>query len=41
MARLVAIGEGRTRIPGSLKGKLVVGPEFFEALPADELTNWG
>ena len=38
VARLVAVGEvkGRRR-PGSLKGKLHVGPEFFEPLPADEL----
>jgi prevent-host-death family protein len=41
VARLVPIGEikGRRR-PGSLKGKLQVGPEFFEALPGDELSSW-
>lgn len=41
VARLVAIGEVRgERVPGSLKGKLLVGPEFFESLPADELRHW-
>jgi prevent-host-death family protein len=41
VARLVPIGEvkGR-RTPGSLKGKLVVEPSFFESLPADELSGW-
>jgi prevent-host-death family protein len=41
VARLVPIGEiqGKRR-PGSLKGKLVVGPEFFESLPNDELDAW-
>lgn len=38
VARLVAMVEvKRRRQPGSLKGKLHVGPEFFEPLPADEL----
>jgi len=41
VARLVPIGavKGQRR-PGSLKGKLIVGPEFFESLPADELAAW-
>jgi hypothetical protein len=41
VARLVSIGavKGR-RQPGSMKGKLLVGPEFFEALPIKELTGW-
>jgi prevent-host-death family protein len=41
VVRLVAIGEvqGR-RQPGALRGKLQVGPEFFEPLPADELAAW-
>ncbi len=29
------------RQPGVLKGKLHVGPEFFEALPVSELRGWG
>jgi len=41
VARLVAVGEvNGKRQPGSLKGKLVVGREFFEPLPAGELAKW-
>lgn len=41
VARLVALGETKgRRQPGSLKGKLVVGPEFFDELPVDELSGW-
>lgn len=41
VARLVAIGEIKgKRQPGSLKGKLCVGPEFFEPLPKNELSGW-
>ena len=25
---------------GSLRGKVVIGPEFFEPLPEDELKRW-
>jgi prevent-host-death family protein len=41
VARLVSIGQAKgERRPGSLKGKLVVGPEFFEPLPPDEMSGW-
>lgn len=41
VARLVPVGEIRgKRRPGSLKGRLVVNPEFFEPLPVDELAAW-
>lgn len=41
VAKLVAIGEVRgKRQPGSLKGKLHVGPEFFEPLPDSEQSGW-
>lgn len=41
VARLVPIGETEgQRRPGSLKGKLVIGPEFFEPLPATEVSIW-
>jgi prevent-host-death family protein len=40
VARLVPIGEVKMRQPGSWKGKLTVGPEFFDSLPADELAAW-
>ncbi|MBV9268606.1 MAG: type II toxin-antitoxin system Phd/YefM family antitoxin [Acidobacteriaceae bacterium] len=41
VARLVPIGETKgKRTPGSLKGKLVVAQEFFDALPQAELSAW-
>ena len=41
VARLVALGEVKgKRQPGALKGKLLVGREFFEPLPESELTRW-
>ena len=41
VARLVPVGAVKgKRQPGSLKGKLVIGPEFFEPLPEDELLGW-
>jgi prevent-host-death family protein len=41
VAMLVSVGpiKGK-RIPGALKGKLQLTPEFFEPLPADELDAW-
>jgi prevent-host-death family protein len=41
VAKLVAIGvvKGK-RQPGSMKGQLHVGPEFFEPLSADEIARW-
>jgi prevent-host-death family protein len=41
VARLVAVGvvKGK-RMPGSLKGTLRVGYEFFEHLPESELARW-
>jgi len=41
VARLVPVGEAKgKRQPGSLKGILVVGREFFEPLPTNEISNW-
>ena len=41
VARLVPVGEAKgKRQPGSLKGKLHVGPEFFEPLPVEEISSW-
>jgi prevent-host-death family protein len=41
VAKLVPFGEVKgKRQPGSLKGKLLVGSEFFEPLAADELVAW-
>jgi prevent-host-death family protein len=42
VARLLPIREPKgKRRPGSRKGTLVVGREFFEVLPPDELSAWG
>jgi prevent-host-death family protein len=41
VVRLVPIASAaRERVPGCLKGKLQVGPEFFEPLPPEELDAW-
>ncbi len=41
VARLVPLAGPRARRrPGSLRGKLRVGPEFFEPLPANERAGW-
>jgi prevent-host-death family protein len=41
VVRLVPISDSKgTRQPGALRGKLKVGPEFFEPLPDDELKRW-
>lgn len=41
VVRLVPIGgKSGQRKPGVLRGKLTVGPEFFESLPKDELEAW-
>lgn len=41
VARLVALATSKgRRKPGSLKGKLHVGREFFEPLPDSELDAW-
>jgi len=41
VVRLVPIADTRgRRKPGVLKGKLKVGPEFFEPLPPEELDAW-
>jgi prevent-host-death family protein len=41
VARLVPIGAVKgKRQPGSMKGKLEIGPEFFEPVPDDELAGW-
>lgn len=41
VVRLVPIADTKGhRKPGALKGKLRVGPEFFEPLPPEELAGW-
>jgi antitoxin (DNA-binding transcriptional repressor) of toxin-antitoxin stability system len=42
VVRLAAIEEKYgQRKPGALRGKLKIGPEFFEPLPDEELDAWG
>jgi prevent-host-death family protein len=41
VVRLVAIEEKRGgRTPGAWKGKITIGPDFFEPLPPEELEGW-
>jgi prevent-host-death family protein len=41
VVRLVAIQDARgNRKPGTLKGKIQIGREFFEPLPPEELERW-
>jgi antitoxin (DNA-binding transcriptional repressor) of toxin-antitoxin stability system len=42
VVRLVALRDAQgNRKLGNWKGKLKVGPEFFEPLPPEELDAWG
>jgi prevent-host-death family protein len=41
VVRLVAIEDKRgNRQPGAWKGRVKLGPEFFDPLPKDELEGW-
>jgi prevent-host-death family protein len=41
VVRLVAIqNQNEDRKPGAWKGKVKMGPEFFEPLPPEELEGW-
>lgn len=42
IARLVPFRSAAARRRfGALRGKISMGPEFFDALPAEELDGWG
>jgi prevent-host-death family protein len=41
VAKLVPIVPKAKREFGAMRGKIAVGPEFFEPLPEDELDRWG
>jgi antitoxin (DNA-binding transcriptional repressor) of toxin-antitoxin stability system len=41
VAKLVPIAPKAKREFGAMRGKIAVGPEFFEPLPQDELDRWG
>ncbi len=40
MVRLVPVEDCSKRKPGSLRGRIDLGPEFFDPLPDDELAAW-
>jgi prevent-host-death family protein len=40
VAKLVPIAAKGKREFGAMRGKISIGPEFFEPLPADELDLW-
>ena len=40
VAKLVRIGPKPKRVFGAPKGKMSIGPEFFEPLPPEELDTW-
>ena len=40
VAKLVPIAPPVKRQFGAMRGKISIGPEFFEPLPADELRGW-
>lgn len=41
VARLVPMAPVPRRVFGALRDRIALGPQFFEPLPADELTLWG
>lgn len=40
VAKLVPIAPKAKREFGAMRGKISIGPEFFEPLPEDELDRW-
>lgn len=40
VVKIVAIPKRGKRKFGSMKGKIKIGPEFFEPLPEEELKAW-
>ena len=41
VAKLVPVVPKAKREFGVMRGKISIGPEFFEPLPKDELDRWG
>jgi prevent-host-death family protein len=41
VAKLVSIATKGKREFGAMRGRVSIGPEFFEPLPVDELDRWG
>jgi prevent-host-death family protein len=40
VVKIVPVEQAKKRVFGALKGKIDIGPEFFDPLPADELALW-
>jgi len=40
VVKLVALATKPRRVPGRWKGKISIGPEFFEPLSEEELALW-
>ena len=40
VAKLVPLAPQAKREFGAMRGKISIGPEFFEPLPEDELARW-
>lgn len=40
VAKLVPIASAGKRKFGTMRGKIAIGPEFFEPLPEEELAAW-
>jgi prevent-host-death family protein len=40
VAKLTAVAPKGKRVFGALRGKIAIGPEFFEPLPPEELDPW-
>jgi len=40
VVKLTAIAPKGKRVFGALRGKISIGPEFFEPLPPEELDEW-
>jgi len=41
IAKLVPVAPKAKREFGAMRGKISIGPEFFQPLPQDELDRWG
>lgn len=40
VAKLVPLAPKGKRVFGALRGKIAIGPEFFDPLPPEELDEW-
>jgi prevent-host-death family protein len=40
VVKIVPVEQAKKRVFGALKGKIDIGPEFFDPLPEDELALW-